>query len=75
MDTTSLVLVKTIVYFYTLYVQAVKASASQHGETFATVLPARSDSDVMSCLQSYQGLIINRSLVDRINTQVIYRFV
>ena len=45
-----------------------------------TVLPAKSDSDVMFCLQSYQGLIIDRSLVylsypqDRINTQVIYRF-
>ena len=45
-----------------------------------TVLPAKSDSDVMFCLQSYQGLIINRSLVylsypkGRINTQVIYLF-
>ena len=29
----------------------------------STVLPAKSDSDVMFCLQSYQGLIINRSLV------------
>ena len=29
----------------------------------ATVLPAKSDSDVMFCLQSYQGLIIERSLV------------
>ena len=28
-----------------------------------TVLPAKSDSDVMSCLQCYQGLIIDRSLV------------
>ena len=28
-----------------------------------TVLPAKSDSDFMFCLQSYQGLIINRSLV------------
>ena len=27
------------------------------------VLPAKSDSDVMFCLQSYQGLIIDRSLV------------
>ena len=27
------------------------------------VLPAESDSDVMFCLQSYQGLIIDRSLV------------
>ena len=29
----------------------------------ATVLPAKSDSDFMFCLQSYQGLKINRSLV------------
>ena len=28
-----------------------------------TVLPAKSDSDVMFCLQSYQGLKINRSFV------------
>ena len=27
------------------------------------VLPAKSDSDVMLCLQSYQGFIIERSLV------------
>ena len=45
-----------------------------------TVLPAKSDSDFMFCLQSYKGLISDRSLVyksypqDRINTQVIYRF-
>ena len=32
-----------------------------------TVLPAKSDSDVMFCLQSYQGLIIDIS-------QAIYRF-
>ena len=31
--------------------------------TRPTVLPAKSDSDVMFCLQSYQGLIIDRSLV------------
>ena len=29
----------------------------------STVLPAKSDSVVMFCLQSYQGLIIDRSLV------------
>ena len=46
----------------------------------ATVVPAKSDSDVMFCLQSYQGLLIDKSLVylsypaDRINTQVIFRF-
>ena len=28
-----------------------------------TVLPAKSDSDVMFCLPSYQGLTIDRSLV------------
>ena len=44
------------------------------------VLPAKSDIDVMFCLQSYQGLRIDISLVylsypqDRINTQVICRF-
>ena len=44
------------------------------------VVPAKSDSDVMFCLQSYQGLIIDKSPVylsypqDRINTQVIYWF-
>ena len=29
----------------------------------STVLPAKSDSDIMVCLQTYKGLIINRSLV------------
>ena len=44
------------------------------------ILPAKSDSDVMFCLQIDQGLIIDRSLVyhsypqDRINTQVNNRF-
>ena len=28
-----------------------------------TVLPAKSDNDIMFCLQSYQGLRIDRSLV------------
>ena len=28
--------------------------------TICTVLPAKSDSDVMFCLQSYQGLRIDR---------------
>ena len=28
-----------------------------------TVLPVKSDSDVMFCLQNYQGFIIDRSLV------------
>ena len=34
-----------------------------------TILPAKSDSDATFCLQSYQGLRIDRSLEqDRINT-------
>ena len=33
------------------------------GELLITVLPAKSDSDFMFYLQSYQGLIIDRSLV------------
>ena len=46
---------------------------------FVIVLPSKSDSGVMFCLQSYHGLIIDRSLVyqsypqDRINTQMICR--
>ena len=46
----------------------------------STALSAKSDSDVMFCLLSYQRFIIGRSLVylsypqDSINTQVIYRF-
>ena len=31
--------------------------------TDTTVMPAKSDRDVMFCLQCYQGLIIDRSLV------------
>ena len=52
----------------------------QQNMPYPTVLPAKSDSDVMFCLQSNQGLIIDTSLVyqsypqDMINTQVIYRF-
>ena len=47
----------------------------------STVMLAKSDIDVMFCLQSYRGLIIDRAHVyqsypqDRINTHVIYRFV
>ena len=46
--------------------------------SITTILPAKSDSDIMFCLQCYQGLRMHRSLVylsylqDRINTQVIY---
>ena len=49
---------------------------------YCPVLPTKSDSDFMFCLQSHQGLRIDRSLVymyysypqDRSNTQAIYRF-
>ena len=34
-----------------------------HSLVISTVLPAKSDSDAMFCLYSYQGLIIDRSLV------------
>ena len=49
-------------------------------DTCTTVLPAKSDSDVMFCSQSYQGYLTDRSLVylsypeDRINMHVIYLF-
>ena len=39
-----------------MYQICVKLSSS-------TALPAKSDSDVMFCLQSYQGLLIDRLLV------------
>ena len=39
-----------------------------------TVVLTKSDSDVMFCLQSKQGLIIDRSLRLILSTQVIYRF-
>ena len=45
-----------------------------HNNASTTVLPIKSDRDVMFCLQSYQGLLIDRLLVylsysqDRINT-------
>ena len=34
-----------------------------YGVHLGTVLPAKSDRDFMFCLQSYQGLIIDRSIV------------
>ena len=55
-----------------------KIIQSKEGNSAFTVLPAKSDNEVMFCLQSYQGLSIDRSLVylsylqDRINTQKIY---
>ena len=35
----------------------------QHFYKQTTVLPAKSDSDFMFCVQSYQRLIVDRSLV------------
>ena len=35
----------------------------KYSQFYATILPAKSDSDIMFCLQSYQGFIIDRSLV------------
>ena len=35
----------------------------KHHKSRATLLPAKSDSEVMFCSQSYQGLKIDRSLV------------
>ena len=71
-------LVLRIVFFFCLSVEG------QASVTKTTVVPAKSDSDIMFCIQHYLGLIIDRSLVykytselsiqDRISTQVIYRF-
>ena len=36
---------------------------SDYSDEPATVVPAKSDSDIMFCLQSYQGLVIDRLLV------------
>ena len=50
------------------------------GLKLGSVVPTKSDSDKIYCLQSYQSHIIDISLMylsypqDRINTQVIYRF-
>ena len=40
-----------------------KMHGDNNGSIYSTVLPAKSDSDVMFLLQSYQGLIIDSSLV------------
>ena len=36
--------------------------SNQMEECISTALPAKSDSEVTFCLQSYQGLVIDRSL-------------
>ena len=38
-------------------------TSKSHNLDLITVVPAKSDSDVMFCLQSYQGHVIDRSLV------------
>ena len=43
--------------------ESVISSADVADVCAATVLPAKSDRDFMFCLQSYQGLMIDRSLV------------
>ena len=40
-----------------------------------TVLPAKSDSDVMFCLQSYQGFICTSDLSIRISSSEVYTLV
>ena len=35
----------------------------KQGGKYTTILPAKSDSDDVFCLQKYQGLMIDRSLV------------
>ena len=64
--------------FFCCYSSACRSPPAPMSVMSRTVLPAKSDSDVMFCLQSYYGFIIDISLVyqsysqDRINTQVIY---
>ena len=43
--------------------QGLKLGLVLHTSLLLTVLPAKSNSDFMFCLQSYQGLIIDISLV------------
>ena len=47
--------------FQVRFRMAVKLSINDHRK--CTALQAKSESDVMFCLQSYQGLIIDTSLV------------
>ena len=50
------------VYMIPLETDVLRKHRFQKSKLF-TILPAKSDSDVMFCLQSYQGMIIDRSLV------------
>ena len=47
---------------FTVYFQCL-ARSIKNTVHYDTVLPAKSDRDVMFCLQSYQGLIIDISLL------------
>ena len=49
--------------FCSLFLESFLTQSSSLLVRIPTVLPAKSDSDVMFCLQSYKGLIIDRSLV------------
>ena len=49
--------------FSHLYITKDFLSCLKYWAFAATVLPAKFDSDIMFCLQSYQGLNIDRSLV------------
>ena len=55
--------IKTVVNTISKHNQYNQHSISKQKYHTSTVLPAKSDSDVMFCLQSYQGLGIDRSLV------------
>ena len=57
--------IRKIIFQYALLSGGLITSVSDIITTISrpTVLPANSDSDIMFCLQSYQGLRINRSLV------------
>ena len=48
--------------------------ASQHILPCPTVLPVKSDDDVMVCLQVLNKILYELTRIDRINTQAIYRF-
>ena len=50
-------------YHHSAQSQAPLETQTKVNNSYITVLPAKSDSEVMFCLQRYQGLIINRSLV------------
>ena len=50
-------------YTYLNYSWTFKSLKHKHCFILATVLSAKSDSDVIFCLQSYQGLMIDSSIV------------